>query len=182
MSNFDLAVAYILKNEGLLSENPHDKGGITKYGISLRLLKSLDPDILKQAGIFDLTIDEDTIRHLTLDQAKAIYRLVFWDVAPFARINNQAICNYVFDIAVNMGISPAIKCVQRALWAKFKDRHVVLEDGILGNHTLSLLSTCDLNFISIVRSERAGEYRLIAQNDPIQTSNLNGWLNRAYEG
>ncbi len=40
MSIFSTAHDYMMKNEGGLSENPADPGGVTNYGISLRFAKS----------------------------------------------------------------------------------------------------------------------------------------------
>ena len=180
MSEFTGAVLYVLGNEGDLSENPHDTGGITNGGISLRFLKTLSLEKLKSYGIFDETINEDTIRNLTLDQKKAIYRGEFWEHAPFERIKNQVLCNYIFDMAVNIGIAPAIKCVQRAIWAIDHDWKELPDDGILGNETLEFINAT--TFIMIpTRAERGSYYRAIVQRDPSQQEFLSGWYDRTYK-
>jgi lysozyme family protein len=179
MSDYLLAIAFILKNEGGLSQNPHDKGGITNFGISLRFLKSLSPETLKSYGIFG-EINEQTIIELKQYQASDIYHGEFWSHAPFEKIGNQEVANFVFDMAINMGISPAIKCLQRALWSVRKRRDLV-DDGILGEKTLSAIQLCGFLVLPAMRSERAGYYRLIAQNNVEEQNNLNGWLRRAYE-
>ena len=179
MSNFEMAIDFVLKNEGGLVDSPHDAGGITNYGISFRFLKSLSPESLKACGIYE-PVCEQTIRDLSLNQAKLIYQNEFWNHAPFEKIGNQEIVNYIFDMAINMGIAPAIKCVQRAIWAVMK-RIGLKEDGIMGTQTLMSIQACGFLLLPAIRSERAGYYRLIAQSDVTQVSNLNGWLNRAYE-
>lgn len=181
MSNFDDAVKNVLENEGGLSDqNKHDKGGITKFGISLRFLKSLDPAKLRAYGIYSETISDDDIKHLNRDQAKAIYKGEFWDQAPFEKITNPDVARYIFDAAVNMGINPAVKIAQRAVWAIMK-RRTLTDDGIMGTHTIMAINHCNYLLLSALRSERGGYYRLIAQADADQQNNLNGWLNRAYE-
>src|SRR5688500_13992019 len=129
MASFDLALTYILNNEGKISDNPHDKGGITNSGISLRFLKSLSIERLAKYGIYEEP-NEDTIRNLKPEQISAIYRGEFWEQAAFEKMQNQNLANYVFDMSINMGISPAIKCLQRACWAAWGDRSILVEDGI----------------------------------------------------
>jgi lysozyme family protein len=180
MAMFSPALEVVLKNEGGLTEaHPSDPGGITNFGISLRFLKSVvNPS---QYGIHDHEIDADTIRNLTPSQAAALYQGEFWNTAPFASISDQDVCNYLFDMGVNLGIAPAVKCCQRAVWAVWNHYRVMSDDGILGHDTLMWIERCKPDrLISCMRSERAGEYRLIAQKHPEQMPEMNGWLTRAY--
>lgn len=179
MANFEEAVNFILKNEKGLNENPKDKGGITNFGISLRFLRNLEAAKLRDYGIFDFPT-EQTIKDLTIDQAKKIYLNEFWNHAPFEKIGNQEHANYIFDMCINMGISPAIKCVQRAIWAVMKRREMP-DDGILGPQTLAGIQRCGFLIMPPMRSERAGFYRMIVEVTKDQESNLQGWLTRAYE-
>lgn len=182
MAEFDPAVTYVLENEGVLEENSKDPGGITKYGISLRFLKSLTNP--QKYSLFTPTIHEDDIRYLTPEQAKSIYKGEFWDHAPFEQLTNQEIANYVFDMSVNMGISPSIKCLQRALWAVSKLKSILKDDGILGTNTLyytNMASNAWSCLLAALRSERAGEYRIIVTLHTEQKEFLNGWLERAYQ-
>ncbi|MFA6080742.1 MAG: glycosyl hydrolase 108 family protein [Candidatus Gracilibacteria bacterium] len=179
MASFDEAVNYLLRNEGGLSESPYDHGGTTHFGISLRFLRNVLPENLRRYGIFG-EVTEQTIRELTVDQAKLIYKGEFWEHAAFDKINNQDICNYIFDMSVNMGIAPAIKCAQRACWA-VKRRREILDDGLLGDKTLNAIKMCDFMLLPAMRSERAGYYRIIAAKDYDQERYIDGWLNRAYE-
>lgn len=177
MNSFDMAVDYVLKNEVGLENNPHDPGGITKYGISLRFLKYISPERLKSYGIH--IADEHAIINLTLDQAKELYKGEFWNNANFFDIVNQDCCNYIFDMAVNMGINPAIKCAQRGCWSVMKKRNIIEDDGILGKETIKMINQCGRLLLLPMISERAGYYRLISEKNNSQEF-LNGWLNRAY--
>lgn len=176
-NNFYDAVNYVISNEGLLSNNPHDLGGITKYGISFRFIKSFSVEKQKKYGIYPL--NDESIINLTIPQAKDIYKGEFWDHANFSDIDNQDCCNFIFDMAINMGISPAIKCAQRACWSIMNKRGIIEDDGILGSETISLINQCGKNLIFPLRSERAGYYRLISEKNSSQEF-INGWLNRAY--
>jgi lysozyme family protein len=180
MSDFDPAIAFVLENEGGLEENAKDPGGITNFGISLRFLRTIPQETLKTYQIFDFPVDSDTIRRLTLPQVKAIYKGEFWDRAPFERILNQIHCNYIFDMAVNLGIAPAIKCVQRALWAVLHDWEKIPEDGILGDQTLTLIKQCGFLIMPAIRAERGSYYRMIANQNPQEKEFLNDWYNRTY--
>jgi lysozyme family protein len=183
MSTFDLAFEYMLPHEckgDEITNNLHDSGGLTKYGISLRFLRSIPIDRLKNYNIFSHAADE--LIALTLDDAKLLYKAEFWDHAPFQFIKNQDNCNYIFDMAVNMGIAPAIKCAQRACWSVMKKRAIIDDDGIMGDQTIAVINTCGIYLLPAMRSERAGYYKLIVEHNASQKDNLNGWLNRAYGG
>ncbi len=179
MSSFDAAFEYVVRNEKGLVNNPNDTGKITNFGISLRFLKNVLPENLRSYGIFD-EVSDLTIVNLTLEQAKKIYQGEFWDHAPFERIGNQDHANYVFDMAISMGIAPAIKCLQRACWAVIK-RQEVVDDGILGEKTLNCLHRCGILIMPAMRSERAGYYRLTVDHNQDDKVFIQGWMNRAYE-
>lgn len=179
-SDFECAVNFVLRNEQGLVDNPNDNGGITNFGISLRFLKNLPTERLKIFGIFEEPYTE-TIRELTLEQAKLMYKNEFWNVAPFEKIFNQEHANYIFDMAISMGIAPAIKCVQRACWSVLRKRYL-LDDGILGAKTLAAIKTCGFLLMPAIRSERAGYYRLILEKSNNEKEFIDGWLNRAYCG
>ncbi|HMG15465.1 MAG TPA: glycosyl hydrolase 108 family protein [Saprospiraceae bacterium] len=180
MSTFEMAVKYVLDNEGGFSDNPKDRGGATNRGVSLRFLKSLPTEKLRLYGIFSEP-NEMTIMDLTDDQTRKIFHGEFWQHAPFEMINDQGVCNYVFSMAIHMGIAPAIKCVQRAIWAISKDRSILKDDGILGSNTLHYINYLDGHIESTLRSECAGDYRTIVARYPEQNEFIDGWLNRAYE-
>lgn len=181
MSDFYPAVNLVLQHEGGLSENPLDTGGITNFGISFRLLKSLTPEKLRLYGIYDDPVTENTIRELTSSQAQSVYHGEFWSHAPFEKIVQQEICNYVFDMAVNMGIAPAIKCLQRATWAVMKRWEIIKDDGILGEQTIAAIRQCGFLLMPALRAERANHYRRIIETHPKDKEFLNGWFNRTYD-
>jgi lysozyme family protein len=90
MTDFDKALKHIFKWEGGYVNDPKDPGGETKFGISKRAYPDLN------------------IKELSEKQAELIYRLDYWDKAGCDK-TSYPLNIVVFDTAVNMGISRAIK-------------------------------------------------------------------------
>lgn len=93
---FDEAFDRLISHEGGYVNNPADPGGETKWGISKRSYPFL------------------TIKNLTRDDAKAIYKKDFWDAIRADRLPTSVLYQ-VFDFAVNSGISTAIRKLQKAI-------------------------------------------------------------------
>ena len=181
MSEFADAISYVLEREGNLSENLADSGGTTNYGISLRFLRALSEEKQRKYGIFE-PITEQTIRELTQDQAKFIYRGEFWDASRFSDIRSQLVCDYLFDTCVNCGIHAGIKILQRSLWALMFSRAYISDDGILGDFTLERTNLILPDLIMpVLVASRAAYYHLLAEINPKNKEFLEGWLNRAYK-
>ena len=165
-SAFETAFRRTLAKEGGLANNKADNGGQTQYGISLRFLRSVQPEAT-----------EDTIRNLTLDTVKELYWKYFW--LPAYDTMPLEVAVRVFDMAVVSGPVQAAKCIQRALLAC---GHAIADDGILGNKTMAAVRTTKPDIlIPALRSEMAAHFRCIVARDPSQKVFLAGWLtNRAY--
>jgi len=116
MSAFDQAIDIVLGHEGGFADNPADKGGVTRFGISSRAHPEID------------------VKSLTLDDAKRIYRAEYWD-----RIHGDdldpALALVTFDAAVNNGVVTALRWLQRALG--------VTADGKIGPETLAAARKAD---------------------------------------
>lgn len=169
-----------MKLEGDFSDNRNDPGGITRYGISIRFIRSLDPATLKRYGLMDYPDNPEKMASLPWETAYRLYEGEFWQHAPFGEIPSQKLCNDVFDSAVNQGIGNAIKCLQRAVWAS-SGGSAITEDGIMGPKTIQAVQKCaqrELN--AAFRAERAWHYRKVAELNPQCKIFLKGWLRRAY--
>jgi lysozyme family protein len=116
-ANFQRAIPILLEEEGGLVDDPHDPGGLTKYGISQRSYPHVD------------------IRALTPEAAAAIYARDFWPACGADQLA-WPLCLFVFDHHVNAGSVAAIKCLQRAA-------HVG-DDGKLGPQTLAAVQHANL--------------------------------------
>ena len=94
--NFDQAIDIILNLECGYVNDPHDRGGETKYGIT----KARYP--------------KEDIANLTLDRAKFLYKHYFWE-----KYHIDAYPSYIrlviFDMYVNHSPKGAAKIIQRAI-------------------------------------------------------------------
>lgn len=106
---FNNAFNLILINEGGYVNDPRDKGGETKYGISKKAYPNID------------------IKNLSLEQARAIYHRDYWQRCK-CEFLPDALSVAVFDYAVNSGCRKAIRDLQAVLG--------VAVDGIIGNQTI----------------------------------------------
>jgi lysozyme family protein len=111
---FDEAFERLMVSEGGTVSNPHDPGGLTRYGVSQRAYPHTD------------------IASLTESDAKAIYLKDYWYPAGCDAVP-EGIRFDLFDAAVNSGIRSAVRMLQRACGET--------DDGILGPRTLQALQT-----------------------------------------
>lgn len=112
--DFDTAFERLIGHEGGYVFDRRDAGGETKYGITARSYPGED------------------IKGMTLQRAKAIYARDFWGPAGCDAVPD-GIKFDLFDMAVNSGVSRAIKTLQLACGE--------VPDGILGPRTLTALSS-----------------------------------------
>jgi lysozyme family protein len=92
--SFDKAIEFVLKREGLYSNDSSDLGGETNFGISKKAYPNLD------------------IKNLTIDDAKEIYRRDYWndlncDLLP------EKLDIVVFDCGVNQGTGKATELLYK---------------------------------------------------------------------
>lgn len=180
MAQFESCVQYVLKHEGLLSEDKADPGGITNFGISLRFLREVDSDTLKRIGIFE-EVTEQTIRDLTQDQAEKLYYSEFWVKAPFDKIQNGITGKYIFDMSVNHGLVEAIRLTQRACCAAQKVKDYVKDDSLFGAKTLSAVNQVSFMLIPALIATRAGYMRQLVAVNPRLEVFLEDWLTRCFD-
>lgn len=173
MSTFELAIPTIIRHEGGYINNPNDPGGATKYGISLRWLKS--------QGLFgdvngDLRVDIRDIQALTLDKADGFYRVSWWDHYGYGRISEQVLATKIFDMAVNMGAPRAHRIAQ--------DAAGVPVDGVLGSGSLRALNSvlgAPQPLLAHIQGLQAAYYLGLVKANPRLAVFLPGWENRAYD-
>lgn len=186
MADAEKAIAFVLSNEGGFVDNSSDSGGATNFGLSLRFLRQIPTERLKRYGIFTLPehLSVADIRELRPEQAELIYKCEFWDNVRYHEITSDGIATYIFDMAVLHGESQAIKITQRAAWAMSFSANYLIDDGILGDKTISYLNDLTIEgrytFLRLLMAERAGFMRLICVENPRNREFLDGWLNRCY--
>ena len=126
MANFDLAFEKTLGLEG--GYNLHtvkgDRGGMTFAGISRNNWPDWTGWQLIDAG--------ETHGPRIEAMVHAFFKIHFWDVIQGDRIGFQGVADAIYDFAVNAGIYPAVKRVQKIVGSK--------QDGILGPKTFARLN------------------------------------------
>ena len=110
---FTTWVNFVLEHEGGLTDDPHDPGGLTNFGIDQR----------SHPGV--------NIRALTRDGAVAIYRTAYWLKSQADKLPSGLDVIYA-DAAVNQGLGEAAILLQQALQVKI--------DGHIGPATLARAS------------------------------------------
>lgn len=177
---YDKAFEFAMKWEGGLSDDADDHGGITKYGVSIELLKDLERTDAGKTFLLGigakLPVSRETIRSLTLYQSKEVFRKYFYSAPGFDRFNwRVAWC--LFDAAMNCGVKQSVKFAQRGYNANIGYATPLVDDGVIGPNTSTALkiATSD-KAVSSMLDAREDFYRSIAKGS--QAKFLKGWLNR----
>lgn len=135
MASFNIAHDNTIKNEGEeLSLHKEDSGNWTGGKINSGVL------IGSKWGIAAPTLSAflgriataDEMKNLSYEKASLIYKKNYWDKIKGGEINNQEEANSIYDSAVNMGPSTAIKLAQKVLGIK--------ETGVMDILTLNKLN------------------------------------------
>lgn len=167
---FDIAFNFIIAKEGGYIDDPYDKGGATKYGISSRFIKANDLKI-------------KNVQELTLLQAKEIYSIFFWHPLKIDKINDSTVQLFLFDTAVNCGKEKAVFLLQDSINSI---SHIAV-DGKIGNETIGTCNSitsqpksCKL-LKQLLLASRISYYMHIINSNESQRRFLKGWVNRTLE-
>ena len=171
---FSMALHVVFRHEGKFSDHKNDKGGATKYGVSLRFLKAagIDIDLDGDIDIYDLLA-------INKEDAKYIYKSFWWDKYQYEAINSVPVATKILDLSINMGALQAHKIVQLAA---NKLGYKLLIDGILGEKSLYAINALSKlyqdDFIKNINNEAKQFYYSLVEKNPELSVFLHGWLNR----
>lgn len=136
MSDFNKAFDRVIGHEGGYVNHPQDPGGETNWGVTKNTARAYGYN--------------GSMRDMTREQAKSIYKQGFWDRVQGDKLND-AVAFQLFDASVNHGIGNAVRMMQRALG--------VADDGIVGNVTLSALQAINpSDFVLKFNAQRLNFY------------------------
>ena len=156
MSQFSIAIALTLKNEGGYVDNPSDPGGPTNMGITQADMPGVN------------------IKDLTVAQAETFYQKNFWNPL-YDQIADQSVANKIFDMGVLCGIQEA---VQYAQWST-SARLTIEADGVFGPETLAAVNGTDSTiFLETYKAGLVFYALFIVTEHPDEKIFVNGWVNR----
>ena len=173
MQNVNNMIDDILRREGGYVNHPADRGGPTKFGITLKTLSSFLGRAVSAGDVEAL--DETTAREIY--QHDYYYGPKIDQLPPLIQA-------FVFDCAINHGARRAIKFVQKVCnqqgYTPLLD-----EDGLMGTNTKVAAEKAAAemgdSFLKALLEERRRFYQAIVREDPTQQIFLAGWMNRVKE-
>lgn len=175
----------VIRIEGGYVNNPNDRGGETKYGITKAVADSARSQWAKYGY-------DGNMRNLPKEFAFALYDALYWkknkcdQLAAF----HPLLAFHVFDLAVNGGSGLIGKQLQRVLNnlnRGAKDYRDIAVDGAIGEATLDALLAYRrrngergiTNLVSILVMEQGAFYNRITEQRPANEVFTNGWVDRA---
>lgn len=173
MPDIDKMIDDILRREGGFVDNPNDRGGPTKYGITIGTLSRY----IGRAAL------RSEVENLSEDVARDIYERNYYIAPRIDRLPEQ-IQPFIFDCAVNHGPRQAIRFVQSVCnQAGYTPSLTV--DGAMGPNTRKGAEWAEKEmgniFLKALIEERRNFYYAIVEARPSQEIFLKGWLNRVNE-
>ena len=172
--NFNLFFPHIIQAEGVkFTITQYDRGGATKFGITLMTYK----DYCKSQLTFcdkngDRILNAFDLSLTTLNDVKPIYRKNYWNRVKADLIQNQALAEAITDIVINCGFKQGqkhIQAVQRFIKVK--------PDGILGIKTIEKINKANARKVYLIIYEyRVRYYTKLGVGN--QKKFKQGWLNR----
>ena len=153
--------ATIIEREGGFVDNPSDKGGATKYGVTLNTLSEYMGK--------ECTVDD--IKNLPVDTAYKIFKDRYFIKSGIVNIRDYNLQAIMLDTAVNSGEGRAVKLLQQALGIK--------DDGIIGAVTIQFANAAMIEPLrKKYMSLRIRFLGRIIEKDHTQATFAAGWLNR----
>lgn len=179
MADYLGAFSYLLANEGsAYVDDPADRGGSTRYGITLATLTAWR---LKQGKPTPTAAD---VRLLTASEASDIYRANYWAGVRGDELRDNGVACLMLDVAANNGVGRAIKLAQLCVndWnaGQAAPGAPLAVDGALGAKTLAAVNSCDRRaFLRAAVLRQLDYYDDLVAADAAQRKFLKTWLKRA---
>ena len=159
---FKWALGHVEIFEGGFSDDPDDKGGATKYGITKATLSAWRGQ----------PVTTNAVRQLTRAEAEEIYFVRYWE-ALRCDVMAPGIAFAVFDGAINQGGGFAPKALQRAAG--------VTADGIIGRRTLGAVKKGGRWVLLDFCARRGMRYALTGAHRVLSRKYWRGWFTRLLE-
>lgn len=174
-SPFERAFRELILIEGGYGNDPKDRGGETKYGITKATARA--------AGYLG------PMEALDLATARDIYRIRYWNLNRLDNVSlvSLAIAREIFECGVNMGPNTAAQFLQIALNGLNRageDYPDITIDGVIGPATLAALRAFTVKrkgegltvLLRALNCQQGARYLAVAERDPAQKRFVYGWL------
>lgn len=187
MANFHSAFEKTMGHEGYYANDPHDPGGETYRGVARNRHEDWDGwqiiDDLRSTPNFPNNLNRESQLQASVEQ---FYKKHFWNRFQGDAVTDQPLAEELFDTSVNLGISRAVKFLQRGLNVLNKDGSLygdISVDGQFGPKTLNTLNA-SLNagqggyLLKVINILQGEHYVTLMENNPVMEKYARGWLNR----
>lgn len=165
MADSSKLVPFILSWEtDKYTNNKYDRGGATKYGITLATWRKVGYD-KNEDGV----LNEEDVKLLTEDDFHRVFKQSYWNACKADQIQDQSVANMLVDFAYNSGVSRAVTYLQLTLG--------ITADGIMGRKTLFAINKSNgKRLFKRFKKTREDYLKSIAKGK--QKGFLDGWLRR----
>lgn len=187
MADFEEAYQITLGHEGGYDNDPDDAGGETYKGIARHYWPNWKGwrivDAAKEETTFPGNLEKIGVLR---DVVKEFYKEQFWNRFWGDDISDQLIANEMFDTAVNMGVSKAVKFLQTGLNVLNRNGKLyadIVDDGDFGTNTFNALNSylvqeeADLLY-KVINVLQGNHYIEYMKKSPIQEKYARGWFKR----
>ena len=158
--NFNAVIDHLLINEGGYVNHPLDRGGATIHGVTLRNWRAYTGDKVSKSRF-------KALQHVDV---KPFYKSEYWDKVNADKLPS-GVDYYVFDFAVNSGVSRSAKFLQKLVG--------VYPDGVIGDITIKAVNDYILVSSAVELLKNLDEARrYFLQGLPTFSTFGRGWENR----
>lgn len=165
MSDFNQALAHILKWEGGYVNDATDRGGETNFGISASTLSRYNT----QTG------NNWSARDLTPTKAGMIYKRFYWDANRLGDINHQGAATASLDTVVHHGYGP--KLIQQAV-NDINSKKIAV-DGQIGPASIKAINSVPgASFVASLAKRRKDYMEKVITGTPGYEKYRQGFANR----
>jgi len=156
---------HVFDNEGGLADVKEDRGGLTKYGVTIKTLG----DYLGRDATRDEVVD------MTLETAATIYEGMYWKPSRAGQLKKELRMTY-FDMCINHGQRNAVRILQKAINRKSRGGIPIVDvDGLIGKNTIKYAKKVDADSL---RAERMLFFANLVTKRPKQMRFWLGWYRR----
>lgn len=158
----DDLIKRVIEREGGYVDHPADRGGPTKYGITLATLHEWR----------EVPVGASDVQALTMEEAAIIYKSRYFMKPGLDAVTDPEVQELLFDYAVNSGPGAAVRALQTAIG--------VTADGSFGPVSKAALAQI-INMPALFYRLKAERYESLLRyigRDPSQAVFAAGWSNR----